>query len=315
MKKSKIIVPALGILVLSTAASITGTVAWFSSNASAKVEGMQVTTKVSSNLLISGENVEANYGAQLRQGRTGILEPASTVNGESFFWTAGSNVTATGDAKAESYTAYAEDTNLTNAGADKTQYDNEFNENYVGEGVSITTSNVTYAYIDYTFFLKATATGGDKEIRMTVCNLSYAGAAMSGGEKAWRVGLFAQSAAKEGEANANPSGIGSKKMLLAQSGAVHFTSGKAVSSTSALDTVTYGGAGGAVVGSVTDGQTAYYKVVVRLWLEGEDNTCNNDTYAALTSAYKLNLAFSVDGTTAAVTTLGEAAHTDEIPNE
>lgn len=313
MKKSKILIPALGILVLSTAASITGTVAWFSSNASAKVEGMQVTTKVSSNLLISGTNVEANYGAQLRQGRTGILEPASTVNGENFFWTAGSNVTATGDAKADSYTAYSEDTSLTNAGADKTQYDDEFNENYVGEGVSITTSNVTYAYIDYTFFLKATATGGDKEIRMTVCNLSYAGAAMSGGEKAWRVGLFAQSATKEGGDNANPSGIGSKKTLLAQDGAVHYTSGKAVASASTLDTVTYGTA--AVVGSVTDGQTAYYKVVVRLWLEGEDNTCNNDTYASLTSAYKLNLAFSVDGTTAAVTTLGEAAHTDEIPNE
>ena len=32
MKKSKVIIPALGILVLSTAASITGTVAWFTAN-------------------------------------------------------------------------------------------------------------------------------------------------------------------------------------------------------------------------------------------------------------------------------------------
>ncbi len=32
MKKSKVIIPALGILVLSTAASVTGTVAWFTAN-------------------------------------------------------------------------------------------------------------------------------------------------------------------------------------------------------------------------------------------------------------------------------------------
>ena len=32
MKKSKIIVPALGILLLSTAASISGTVAWFTAS-------------------------------------------------------------------------------------------------------------------------------------------------------------------------------------------------------------------------------------------------------------------------------------------
>ncbi len=37
MKKSKIIIPALGVLVLSTAASITGTVAWFTANRAATV--------------------------------------------------------------------------------------------------------------------------------------------------------------------------------------------------------------------------------------------------------------------------------------
>ena len=37
MKKSKIIVPALAIITLSTAASITGTVAWFTANRTASV--------------------------------------------------------------------------------------------------------------------------------------------------------------------------------------------------------------------------------------------------------------------------------------
>ena len=38
MKKSKIIIPALGMLILSTAASVTGTVAWFTTVSSAKAE-------------------------------------------------------------------------------------------------------------------------------------------------------------------------------------------------------------------------------------------------------------------------------------
>ena len=75
MKKSKILVPALGILVLSTAASITGTVAWFSVNNSVTVDGMSVTTKVAGNLLITDDNSsDANYGSVLHQGRTGVGE-------------------------------------------------------------------------------------------------------------------------------------------------------------------------------------------------------------------------------------------------
>ena len=37
MKKSKVIIPALGVLVLSTAASVTGTVAWFTANRTATI--------------------------------------------------------------------------------------------------------------------------------------------------------------------------------------------------------------------------------------------------------------------------------------
>ena len=32
MKKSKVLIPALGVLILSTAASVTGTVAWFTAS-------------------------------------------------------------------------------------------------------------------------------------------------------------------------------------------------------------------------------------------------------------------------------------------
>ena len=45
MKKTKIIIPALGMLLLSTAASVTGTVAWFSANNSVSATGMTVAAK------------------------------------------------------------------------------------------------------------------------------------------------------------------------------------------------------------------------------------------------------------------------------
>ena len=52
MKKTKVIIPALGILLLSTAASVTGTVAWFSSNASVSATGMSVKARTDEALVI-----------------------------------------------------------------------------------------------------------------------------------------------------------------------------------------------------------------------------------------------------------------------
>lgn len=53
MKKTKVLIPALGILSLSMAASITGTVAWFSANASVTANGMKIAAATDSSLLIS----------------------------------------------------------------------------------------------------------------------------------------------------------------------------------------------------------------------------------------------------------------------
>ena len=52
MKKTKVIIPALGILLLSTAASVTGTVAWFSMNNTVTASTMTVKAKVTGNLNI-----------------------------------------------------------------------------------------------------------------------------------------------------------------------------------------------------------------------------------------------------------------------
>ena len=52
MKKSKIIIPALAMLVMSTAATVTGTVAWFTMNTTASAEGMVVAAKTNGSLVV-----------------------------------------------------------------------------------------------------------------------------------------------------------------------------------------------------------------------------------------------------------------------
>lgn len=61
MKKSKIIIPALGMLVLSTAATVSGTVAWFTMNKIATAQGMVVGAKTSGSLII--KEADANLPA------------------------------------------------------------------------------------------------------------------------------------------------------------------------------------------------------------------------------------------------------------
>ena len=55
MKKSKIIVPALGILVLSTAAAVSGTVAWFTSSNLVSVTGLHAKVDAETGIVISNE--------------------------------------------------------------------------------------------------------------------------------------------------------------------------------------------------------------------------------------------------------------------
>lgn len=58
MKKSKILVPALGLLALSTVASVTGTVAWFTASAKVNVSFTEFKIeRLTENLLVSSANI------------------------------------------------------------------------------------------------------------------------------------------------------------------------------------------------------------------------------------------------------------------
>ena len=104
MKKTKVIIPALGILLLSTAASVTGTVAWFSMNADVKAQGMQVKALAEQGIVISNAaNGTYSYAASsTKDGTTAELLPASTADLETW-WHAKSNNPASATGIADSF--------------------------------------------------------------------------------------------------------------------------------------------------------------------------------------------------------------------
>lgn len=357
MKKTKIVVPALAVLLLSTAASVSGTVAWFSMNTSINVTGMTVTTKVSSSLQISATNADNLFSnTDLQQTRGGRLQPASTVNGHNFFYT--TNAKSNGDANAEQYPAYAESTALNAAQLNtsgKTHYDTDFNSAYgcTDYNPEDNTGSVAFAYIDYSFYLRANIVGTAQKISMDRCNLLYGDSTPGelNTEWAWRVALFSSlvdlNAAEEDSVTTNPTNNHLVSILdLANSknqneitpsiptsgtdvsayyidpqlkthptGAAATADGKtmyyqpsaedgspkAVSVNNAAPTaVTYNTA--ATVASGVTGDKVY-KVVVRLWLEGEDVSCTSSTFADLDEHWSLNISFAL-GADDGVTVIG-----------
>ena len=298
MKRFSKLIPAIVLLLVSAIMMSTATYAWFSMNNRVTVTGMEVKTKVSSNLLIAEDNVEDDFTTRLSQTQKGLLEPVSSINGTAFYYTV--DAKATGELSSGGvYTLYNAETAASSA-----TYGNKFSETYnvtKSDALAVNeTVDAAVGYIDYVFYLKATnSESASQTVKMTRCNLTYNDGDVS--DKAWRVAMFAQTTSKDTSVDT----IGDLKTILAFSDATYFTGSSAVNGTTASSKAAVSSLGNeAIVGTaIESGNTVYYKVVIRLWLEGEDNTCSNDTYALLTSnSWKLDLAFELgtanDGVTA-----------------
>ena len=92
MKKTKIIIPAMGLLLLSTAASITGTVAWFSVNTTVTANGMSVKAKAQEGITISNAAAGTyNFTAASVKDTCAALYPASSWNCSTFLTSVSTN--------------------------------------------------------------------------------------------------------------------------------------------------------------------------------------------------------------------------------
>jgi hypothetical protein len=320
------LLPAAGMLAVSASMLATSTYAWFTMNKEVQVTGLAMKTKVGSNLLISSDNVEANYKADtLVEGRKALLEPVSSVtaNTGSFWFTTDAaadgskaHVASTGSNEFEQYN---ENTAITGADAvsGKYKYDNAFNERYgipsADRGVSgeANAFKTAYGYVDYVFYLKATGDAANQELRMTQCDLNYTYddatttdvTETDPGDNAWRIAVFAEDITANGGKGNTGSGAAvgqtdparsgqSAVTILKLDGGQNFNGTNAVLSETTYGSATYGNE--AVLDDDIDaGVTKYYKVLVRVWLEGEDKSCNSATYAKLSDQWTLDLDFKL----------------------
>lgn len=330
---AKKLIPAAGMLAVSTMMLATSTYAWFTMNKEVTVTGMEVRTKVGSNLMIApdsynlattNDNLDANYRTDIKQIRKCLLEPSSTINGVNYFYTV--NASADGQKlDGFNWTGYAENatTAIENTVAGKTNYDPAFNLAYTLGGENGVFSNqaavqmndtsdpkvdgAAYGYIDYVFYIKATSDAANQKIVMTKCNLKHNGAALGMSDEttpaaivdnAWRVALLSQAATSATDVTTAPA-ASDLVTILAPAGSENWVANSGVKDASTRDVLTKSGIATspdkAVVGTIAAaGATGYYRVTVRLWLEGEDKTCNSATYAKLTTNYALDLEFKLE---------------------
>lgn len=292
MKLSRKLIPAFAMLLVSAVMLTTASYAWFSINDSVTAKGMNVRTTAADNVLIAKSTLsktdkegDANFGTTLEvNDLKKILNPVSTINGTSFFYTEGTNVKGDGSVKAKDYEIY-DDNSFKSAGA-------------VG-------------YVDYIFQVKViNAQAVTQRVILNELTLTYGETYATDDEKnqkAFRVAVFAETLSERGGAFTD--GVGALKTILTPSDAAYQTDKQAVSAENAVADVTNLGAE-AILGVVAANSTDYVKVVVRLWLEGEDTTCKNETFANLAGEPGWNLSLKV----ALEYTSVELEHTGAVKN-
>ncbi|MBP5307782.1 MAG: hypothetical protein J6Z34_01465 [Clostridia bacterium] len=294
MKRSliKILVVAVAFgIALSIATG--STFAWFSLNTSVTVTGMKVSTRVASTIYVADDTLDgnsiksnANFGSSVSRGITALLLPVSTVNGTAFFYT--TDAKADGDKESapevKPYVAYSP-TNTTS-----------FNERYNAAGA--------VGYVDYAVQLKVVNADTDgsnaaNNIKITDLTLNYesddigAEAALS-----FRVAVFVKDITSASAADIP--GVGDLTGIYAHVNAANHKdvggNNYAVSEAGAAPTrllENYNAAAGQLV-EVPDNKTSVYKVVLRLYIEGEDTACTNETFLRLTDGWSLSVRFDLD---------------------
>ena len=289
MKK---LIPAICLLLVSAVMLGTSTFAWFSMNATVAVTGMSVKASVSENIQIAPSTVGATakeadsafkYGYVLTHTEQ-LLEPVSTIDGANFFYTSTKNVKADGDAIANTYVAYNHASTT------------DFDTNYGTTGAK--------GYVEYAMQLKAdNSSDAARYVNLTDVNLTYGGTAAA--QKAFRVAIFVDDMGTDGATAASATQTTSNlRSILGISGYAYQETGKAVNSTTTTAAVTDGKLDtAALIGTVAAHTSHYYKVVVRLWIEGEDTTCTNATFAALTDKWAFDLVFKLQNATGGATAI------------
>lgn len=308
-KTARKLIPAAGMLAISASMLATSTYAWFTMNKTVTVTGMEVRTKVGSNLLISHDATaptaklaDSTFTTSDSTVIKAWLEPVSTNNAaaDNFWYTLSAK--ADGSKDTGDYLDY--DVAGLIAEAESSSYANAFSKAYgvtkdevTGFGATTTPNNAAVGYVDYAFQIKATNTEGSAAaINLTQLDLTYNKDATAGkvmnGELAFRAAIFVEGekTTHTGDSDYFAAGGTTLNAIYKPASATYFTDTNGVSAADTKTAVSSLVTNSAVpLATVGVGETKYYKVVVRLWLEGEDTTCTSETFANLTDTWSLDL--------------------------
>ena len=262
----------------------------------------RVKTTVSSNLLIAEDTLasvvradEANFkSAASFTTVKGILEPVSSVNGDNFFYTVAAKADGQKESAETRYVTYNPATAA--VGTDAASYLNKFSQDYgittSAAGALMTGETGAKAYVEYVFQLKAMATGASF-INVSTFNLIAPAKDVS---HAMRTAIFVEDIS-ENSSDVPAGGIGTKQIIAHDGSGDNFTNNKAVAAEgTAVDDVvynTYADSTNHTLIAIDAAGTKYYKVVVRMWMEGEDETCFTENFLNLAGEWGLDLGFTL----------------------
>jgi hypothetical protein len=277
-------------------------------NQTVTVTGMQLKTTVSSNLLIApdtaplGTAVKADNLFTTSDTSTiaAWLEPVSSNDGSSTnFWYTLEALGNGAKSASGTYIDYDDSSNGGLSAAANSSYANKFSQAYGVDKTSVATFNngvspddAAQGYVDYVCQLRATnTTGSSQYIYLTDLTLKYAG--NTDADKAFRAAIFMDKASNDSYTATN-----TLKAIYSPASAEYQTTGKAVGTSNgaaALADVSNLNASQTTTAFATlsAGETAYYRVVVRIWIEGEDKTCTASTFATLNQNWTASLKFDL----------------------
>ena len=167
MKKTKIIVPALGVLLLSTAASVTGTVAWFSMNNFVTATGMEVKAKAENGIVISNAASGSTWKETAASARSTALalKPTSTATGATWVHSTSNDSSDENTENAYDLLTLTVDS-TTGAGYVNDNEQEGYQATSGGSGASAYEADSTY-YALHSFYVKSSAEALTKTIYIT----------------------------------------------------------------------------------------------------------------------------------------------------
>jgi len=297
----KQLIAAVAMVIVAAVAVSSSTFAWFAINNTVTANGLTVSTQTSNNLFIAPLAAGATaipadntFGTlDTTTVAAAILEPVSSINAQSatYYYNLTDNTDATGEREDNTinYVSYA--TGISTDTDDTDSFDNDFEANYEASGA--------VGYTDYEFALKAVnSQNAAYHINLNKIALKYAGG--QDASKAYRIAVFYQEADAPGDTVAADLADGTNGTLVdikSVNGAAYFTSTNAVSAVNATAAVASLNTANAGI-TVAANSTKYYKVLVRMWLEGEDDTCNNSTFMNLSESWTLDLKLELESSAA-----------------